>query len=52
MRLSDAVILVRVNNLIACALDVGDINIIRVIENSVSTIEFYRLFLTKSNGLC
>ena len=24
----------------------------RVTENSVSTIEFYRLFLTKSNGLC
>ena len=26
--------------------------ITRVTENSVSTIEFYRLFLTKSNGLC
>ena len=26
--------------------------IIRETENSVSTIEFYRLFLTKSNGLC
>ena len=26
--------------------------IIRVTENSVSTIEFYRLFLTKSNGIC
>ena len=24
----------------------------RVTENSVSTIEFYRLFLIKSNGLC
>ena len=30
----------------------GTCLIIRETENSVFTIEFYRLFLTKSNGLC
>ena len=30
----------------------SEIVMTRVTENSVSTIEFYRLFLTKCNGLC
>ena len=34
------------------ALSVDYLVISKVTENSVSTIEFYLLFLTKSNGLC